>query len=239
MAYRPFIRRSVEQAPVLTLQHPDLPRDPARQSWWGRLTVRITRAIMARYLEWYHRIECSGTEHVPRTGPLLVVANHASNLDPLALAYGIRRPLHFLAARGLFRIPPVAYVLRQWGALPVAPGGLDIAAVRTCVTILRTGGALAIFPEGTRSRDGRLQPFQSGPARMAILARAPVLPAGILGTFEALPPGALFPKPVKLRVRYGRPFELAEYYNRRLTAEDVATATARLRDAVATLLDSW
>ncbi len=188
---------------------------------------------MARYLEWYHRIECSGTEHVPLTGPLLVVANHASNLDPLALAYGIRRPLHFLAARGLFRIPLVGYVLRQWGAIPVEPGGLDIAAVRACVTILRTGGALAVFPEGTRSRDGRLQPFKSGPARMAILAQAPVLPAGLLGTFEALPPGALFPRPVKLRVRYGRPFELHEYYGRRLTEADVAAATRRLRDAVA------
>jgi 1-acyl-sn-glycerol-3-phosphate acyltransferase len=207
---------------------------PWGQSWGGRLTVRITRAIMARYLEWYHRIECSGTEHVPLTGPLLVVANHASNLDPLALAYGIRRPLHFLAARGLFRIPLVAYVLRRWGAIPVSPDGLDIAAVRACVTILRRGGALAVFPEGTRSRDGRLQPFQSGPARMAILAQAAVLPAGILGTFEALPPGALFPKPVKLHVRYGRPFELAEYPSRRLNEAEVAAATQRLRDAVAT-----
>lgn len=78
---------------------------PSR-SWVGGLTLRVTRTMMVRYLEWYHRIECSGTEHVPLTGPLLVVANHASNLDPLTLAYGIRRPLHFLAARGLFRIPP-------------------------------------------------------------------------------------------------------------------------------------
>lgn len=132
----------------------------------------------------------------------------------------------------------MAFVLRQWGAISVSPDELEIAAVRACVTILRLGGAVAVFPEGTRSRDGRLQPFRRGAARMALLAHAPVLPAGILGTFEALPPGALLPKPVKLRVRFGRPFELEEYYGRRLTEADVTAATRRLRDAVAALLDT-
>jgi 1-acyl-sn-glycerol-3-phosphate acyltransferase len=203
---------------------------------YNTVILRISRLIGERYFEWYHRIECTGAENVPLTGPLLVVANHASNLDPFALSYGMRRPVSFLAKRELFGIPVVGFLLRQWGCFPIDREEADISAARTCLAILRAGLALGLFPEGTRTRDGRLQPFKIGVAKIAVRARAPVLPVGLLGTFEALPRGALFPKPVKIRVRYGVPFELTEYYERRMTDEDAAEATRRIREAVAELL---
>ncbi|MER3403807.1 MAG: 1-acyl-sn-glycerol-3-phosphate acyltransferase, partial [Chloroflexota bacterium] len=96
---------------------------------------------------------------------------------------------------------------------------------RISLAILRAGLALGLFPEGTRTRTGQLQSFKTGVAKIAVRARAPLLPVGLLGTFEALPPGALLPRPAKIRVRYGAPFELSAYYDRRMSEEEAAEAT--------------
>lgn len=203
---------------------------------YNPLILRISRLVGERYFEWYHRIECTGAEGVPRAGPLLVVANHASNLDPFALSYGMPRPVSFLAKRELFGIPVVGYLLRQWGCFPIDREEADIGAARISLAILRAGLALGLFPEGTRTRTGQLQSFKTGVAKIAVRARAPLLPVGLLGTFEALPPGALLPRPAKIRVRYGAPFELSAYYDRRMSEEEAAEATHRIREAVAQLL---
>lgn len=151
-----------------------------------------------------------GAEHVPASGPAIVVSNHISGLDPFALAKACPRWTHFLAKEELFRNPIFAYVIRQWGAIPIDRSAADLGSARAALQVLRAGEVLAIFPEGTRSRDGELQAFRPGTVNLALKRRVPIVPAGIAGTDAALPRGGSLPRPRPVRVAFGPPLRLWE-----------------------------
>ena len=122
-----------------------------------------------------------GREGVPPRGGLLVVANHLSYIDPALLSITVPRRLHFLAKRSVFRTPLVRYILDGYGAFPINRDGRDIKGFRWALGVLERGGALAIFPEGTRQREGLQKPV-AGIVQLHQMSQAPILPVAITGT---------------------------------------------------------
>jgi len=191
---------------------------------------RVVRAILGVYMRLYHRLELQGAEHLPRSGPALVVINHASLLDVPALMVLDPYPdTATIAKASLFRVPVVSWLLRQWGAIPVERQGRDSTGVRALLGVLRNGQVLAVAAEGRRTRSGRLDPINPVLAKIAVSAGVPIVPVGVIGSFKALPPGALFPRPGKLTVRVGPPFRLER-------GTDTELAAHRIRRAIAALL---
>jgi 1-acyl-sn-glycerol-3-phosphate acyltransferase len=203
----------------------------AHPGWY--LAIRILGTPLAVT---YLRLRWSGSRHIPRQGPALLVSNHLSNLDPFMLAAGCPRTLQFMAKRELFDNPLLRFILPRWGVVPLDRARADVEAARIALRLLRAGKMLVIFPEGTRSRDGRLGAFKTGVANIALKMRVPIVPASIVGTDRVLPPGARWPRPRPVRVRYGPAFDLAVFYDAPRTSETLEAATALIRERVATLL---
>ncbi len=167
---------------------------------------RIVRAFLRVIARAYFRISEVGPENIPLTGPAIVASNHASNLDPPLAAVTCHRELHFLAKEELFRVPLFSRLIWALNARPINRGGVDRKALRECADILKAGGVLVIFPEGTRTRDGNLQEAKPGAAMIAAQAGVPIVPAYIDGSFAAMPRKGGFPRPARVTVYYGKPF---------------------------------
>lgn len=127
------------------------------------------------------RVVVEGLEHVPRTGPAVLSPNHRSAIDPPLISLVIDRPLYHMAKAELF--PYLGWLIRRVGAFPVKRGQGDMRAMRQSIKILREGHLLCVFPEGTRSRTGELGKARPGAAHLARHVGAPVIPAGISGSY--------------------------------------------------------
>ena len=188
--------------------------------WWSRLWLRL-------------RIE--GAERLPATGPVLIVANHASYLDPPMIGITARRWVAFLAQAGLAKFAPARWWLAQCGVTLIDRKAPSKDAMRLVADCLRAGEAVGIFPEGTRSVDGRVAPFRTGVEFLVRRSGAPVLPVGIDGAFRAFPRTAWLPRPRKVVVRYGEPWPaervLAPGGVEALRAEVAALARAPLLES--------
>jgi 1-acyl-sn-glycerol-3-phosphate acyltransferase len=191
-----------------------------------RLTQYLFATLFAALGGW----RASGRHNIPATGAVLLVANHLSFLDVLLLGISVRRPLNFVARSTLF-IPVLGFLIRSVGAFPIQREGMGVAGMKETLRRLRNGGIVALFPEGTRSSDGKLAPLKSGIAVLVSRAGVPVVPAGIAGTFEAWPRSRLFPSPQPVRIHYGppiRPEEIAGMDSQAITA----LISDRLQDCV-------
>jgi 1-acyl-sn-glycerol-3-phosphate acyltransferase len=150
-----------------------------------------------------------GTEHVPAEGPLLIVANHVSVLDPPLVGGAAPRQLAFLAKAELFQIPLFGGLIRRLGARPLRREGADAGALRTALRVLKDGGALLVFPEGTRGEEGVLGRAKPGAGMLAVLGGAPVIPVYISGSGQAWPRGRRFPRRARVTVTFGPPMPVA------------------------------
>lgn len=159
------------------------------------------------YFRLFHFISITGRENLPAGGAALFAANHQSYYDPLLVAMAQDLPICFMAWDELFRISGLfSRFITDWGAFPVDPEGNDTSGFRACLKLLRAGEQVLIFPEGGRSHDGRLMPMREGVARLAILGRAPIVPARIGGAEQAWPRGDLSPRPFfALRIHFAPP----------------------------------
>lgn len=165
------------------------------------------RAVYAGYFGW----RVHNAERVPLTGPVILASNHASFLDPPLVGSGIKRGINYLARESLFRFPVLGWILHQWQVVPVDRDGGGAKGLKAILDRLLDGGAIILFPEGTRSPDGRLQPARSGIGLTVIKSEAPVVPVRVFGTFEAYNRKMRFPRPFsKVVVKYGRPMRFEQ-----------------------------
>lgn len=165
------------------------------------------------------RPEIIGTENVPSSGPVILASNHLSFADSVAIPLTAPRQVAFLAKSEYFTGKGVkGWVSKTWftsiGSIPVerdsaraAQESLDLA-----LDHLKDGGAFGIYPEGTRSRDGRLYRFRTGVAWLALEAKCPVVPVALRGTDQLQPVGSALPKVRKFTVEFGKPINVAEKY---------------------------
>ena len=197
-------------------------------------------AIIGGFCRLIFGLRVEGVEHVPRTGSFIVVANHCSNLDPPMLGWAtghqVGRIVHFMAKIEMRTWPIIGWLATQSGVYFVRRGEGDRAAQRFSLDALADGRPIALFPEGTRSRDGRMRSFKDGAAYLAMRSGAPVLPVGIAGSHRMFPGRSRLPHRTRVTVRVGEPISLAAEPGGRVDRANLAGATARLSAAVAELL---
>ncbi len=173
------------------------------------MVYRISRRLISIFLRMRFGFRVEGRQHEPPTGPLIVVSNHVSELDPLVMGCTLRRRVRFMAKIELFRPPLLRWWITACGAFSVRRGAPDRQALRTARQILEQGGALMMFPEGTRGASVRdLRPPEPGAALLALHTRAVILPVAILGTDTILPRGAHRLSRGTIRVRIGAPIQV-------------------------------
>jgi 1-acyl-sn-glycerol-3-phosphate acyltransferase len=196
----------------------------------GGLAKNVIKAVVQIYFRLFHRLELEGFEHLPPRGPAIVLLNHASLLDvPALMALDPYPDTVTVVKSSMFRLPIIGWALRQWRAIPVEREGRDLASLRAMLEVVRSGSVLAVAAEGRRTRSGRLEPINPVLARFAVSAGVPIVPVGISGSFQALPPGAILPRPHKIMVRVGHAFHLPR-------GTDVQAAAQRIRSEIAALL---
>lgn len=181
----------------------------------------------------YFGIRFEGVRHVPLQGPLIIVPNHVTYADPPLVSIPVRRPIYYMAWRRLFEVPGLGWFIRRFRAFPVEVEMVDTKATREAVRLLRTGAAVMIFPEGGRSRDGRLEPFKPGAFRLACSLGVPVLPVTIVGGHEVWPPHRLLPRPGRITIIYHPPILPPAGADLRTAAQALAR---QVRDAIASRL---
>lgn len=181
------------------------------------VAYRLVKTVLATGFRTVYRPTVTGLENIPATGPLILASNHLSFIDSMVIPLVVPRRVAFLAKSDYFTGTGVRGTLSRWwfegfGMIPVdrddtrsAQTSLDAA-----LAVLSAGGAFGIYPEGTRSRDGRLYRGRTGVAWLAMSSGAPVVPVSVIGTDELQPVGARFPRPAaKVTVRFGEPIDFA------------------------------
>lgn len=163
--------------------------------WSKRIGAPLIRA--------YFRVEVRGMGNVPSTGPAILASNHTSFLDHFVVPAIVPRGIRYLAKAELFEGRVSRWLFTHWGQIPVRRGKGDEGALRTALSVLEEGHLLGIYPEGTRSPDGRLYKGHTGVARIALASGAPVVPVAMIGAFDALPKGRTLPRPHQVRVAFG------------------------------------
>jgi 1-acyl-sn-glycerol-3-phosphate acyltransferase len=207
------------------------------------LWLHVAYTAVGLFFRYWCRLRIEGAEHIPAHGGVLLASNHVSLLDPVLISYAV------MATRGvqviwapakveLFRIPLFGHLIALLGAFPVRRGQGDLRAIRRIVGHMQAA-KLLLFPEGTRSRDGRLGVGKRTVGKLLHEARPVVIPVAVWGTNRVLPPGSYMPRcRVQVGVRYGQPLDLQRYYTLPGSKETAAAIVQELMQAIAALLES-
>jgi 1-acyl-sn-glycerol-3-phosphate acyltransferase len=183
------------------------------------MLYQAAKTIAEPLVKVVYRPTIEGLENIPSTGAVILAANHLSFSDSFFIPIAVPRPVTFIAkaeyfqARGLKGLWNRAFYARFAGAVPVDRSGsrnATSAALDGAVAILEGGGIFGIYPEGTRSPDGKLYRGRTGIAEIALRTGAPIVPVGIIGTDRIQPPGAKIPRLGRLTIRVGKPLDLAD-----------------------------
>ena len=147
----------------------------------------LTRLTLRPLLRGWLGLTADGVEHVPAQGPVLVASTHRSHADSVAIASALRRPVHFLGDRKLTEAAVIGRQLPRLGMIPLRRGEADADALELIRELLLDGACVAVYPEGSRSRDGKVHRLRSGVARLAAETRTPVVPTAVLGIEQVWP----------------------------------------------------
>ncbi|HEY8665048.1 MAG TPA: lysophospholipid acyltransferase family protein [Tepidisphaeraceae bacterium] len=178
--------------------------------------ITTERTALWKFLQGFCRIMCArlfdlkayGMENVPKQGPAILASNHGSYLDPVVVGVPLVRPVSYFAKSELFSNHYGNLILRNLHAFPVRQGEGDLGAIREAIGRLKEGHMLNLYPEGSRSEDGRLQPVEPGLALVARRSGAPIIPVAINGSFHAWPRGQMVWQAHPVQVMYGPPLEI-------------------------------
>jgi len=180
-----------------------------------------------------HRIRIEGRENVPEGG-CLIVSNHVSFMDPTTVGWAVAREIFYLGRKSLFKPPFWSWFLPICNVLPIDREGNDISGLRRIIKMLQSGKSVLLFPEGTRSPDGQLQPAEPGAALVAVKAGVPILPTRVFGTFESLSRHDKFLHLHPIRVVIGKPY-LPTIPAGRLNKQDYAAVAQEMMARIGAL----
>ena len=200
-----------------------------RMTFWYLLGASLSRGIAKTFFDY----KVIGAENIIEKGPAILACNHASFLDPPLAGIACKRAIHYLARKSLLDWPVLGPILPELNVIPVDPKNAERSALMGIIRVIRAGGAALIFPEGTRTPDGRLQPAQPGIGMIVAKTGAPVVPMRIFGSFEAFPRDRKTPRCVPITVAVGDPllFDVAEVAGR----DTYQKISDRVMDAVAAI----
>jgi 1-acyl-sn-glycerol-3-phosphate acyltransferase len=181
----------------------------------------ILNEVWFRFARWICRVFCIlffhlrtyGRDNVPKKGPFILVSNHQSFLDPIFCAAPIKRHSSFVARDTLFTNWFFGPLIASVNAIPVKLGEPDITAMRKVINKLKKGGGVTLFPEGTRTYDGKIAPFKPGLGLLARRGHAPIVPVVIDGAFECWPRNKKLFTPGQIHVTYGKPIAVEQVKN--------------------------
>ncbi|MFC4324155.1 lysophospholipid acyltransferase family protein [Litchfieldia salsa] len=172
----------------------------------------FARETVRTLLKPFYRIEVIGQENVPKNDPVIICSNHIDNLDPPVVGITVERPVHFMAKEELFKVPVLGKLISKTNAFPVKRGMSDREALRKAMKILKDNEVLGLFPEGTRSKDGKLGKGLAGAGFFALRSNAVVIPCAIIGPYKIFG---------KIKVVYGQPIEMDHLRQEKASAETV------------------
>jgi 1-acyl-sn-glycerol-3-phosphate acyltransferase len=181
------------------------------------MTYWVLKAILTPILRFLFRVRVEGLENVPAKGSAILASNHLSFCDSIFLPLVLRRRVTFVAKAEYFEDKKTAWFFRAVGQIPIKRGGgsASLRALESAQEVLEAGGLFGIYPEGTRSPDGRLYKGHTGVARLALRTKAPILAVAMIGTREAQPIGQAVPRffmPITIRI--SRPLTFERYHDR-------------------------
>ena len=188
----------------------------------------FTHKVLKGILKVALRTKVNGVDNIPQNGPLIVVSNHSSNLDPPVLGVALNRKIHYMAKSELFDNPFLAKVMRTYGAFPVERGRADTKAIRQALKFIDNDELLGIFPEGTRNKTAKVGPAKLGSVLLATKSQAPLLPVGLKTRHP-------FKKGVEVNI--GKPFTLDDYYDRKLDRQEMKEAGKVIMEQIRELLN--
>jgi long-chain acyl-CoA synthetase len=190
-------------------------------------------AIVDLFCRFYFRVQIIGLSNIPQDPPYIIAPNHVSALDQTMVSYAIgrkrREQLYTLAVKHFYdRRIARAFMKIAANVMRIDSTDDFFPALRAAVKVLKKGGSIYINPEGTRSQSGEMLPFKVGVGILAVETEVPIVPVHIEGTFKSMPPGSVFPKPAVIRITFGKPIYMDEYFRRKQTemAYDVYKSVA-------------
>jgi len=195
--------------------------------WWWRLATTLIRVGGAA--AW--QLRAYGVENIPRTGGVLLAANHQSFLDPPLVGSCLPREMHFMARKTLFRNPLFGALIGRCNAFPIERDTADVKGVKEAIARLQAGNLLLVFPEGTRTRDGSIGRMKPGIGVLAERAAVPIVPVLIDGAYKVWPKDRSLPGRGRIRIVFGQPMSGVP--------ESGMTAGDRIRDAIVGLKETW
>jgi 1-acyl-sn-glycerol-3-phosphate acyltransferase len=182
------------------------------------MTYWLLKLVLTPILRFFFKVRVEGIENVPRHGPVILASNHVSFSDSIFLPLMLRRRVTFVAKAEYFEDPKTAWFFRAVGQIPIKRGGGTASqrALASAQEVLAQGGVFGIYPEGTRSPDGRLYKGHTGVARLALGCRCPVVAVAMVGTREAQPIGQVKPNLfMPITLRFSEPMDFERLYDRR------------------------
>src|SRR3954471_20487559 len=177
----------------------------------------VLKLLLTPVLRFFWRVRVEGIENIPDEGPAILASNHVSFCDSIFLPLVLKRRVTFVAKAEYFEDPKTACFFRAVGQIPVKRGGgpASLRALDSAREVLESGGVFGIYPEGTRSPDGRLYKGHTGVARLALRTKAPVFAVAMIGTREAQPIGQVKPRFfMPITIRFSRPLTFERYGDR-------------------------
>jgi len=175
-------------------------KESLKHAWY-----HLARFLCLVFTAIFFRLRARGRQNVPRRGSVVLAGNHQSFMDPVFCGVGVRRRLTYIARESLFHFGPFGWLIHSVNAIPIGRDKADIAAMRAILERLRRGEAVCLYPEGTRSHDGRIAPLKAGFGLLCRRSKATVVPVLVDGAFECWPRHRKLFRPGHVTIWYGTP----------------------------------